>query len=106
MDSDGVIITSGHHLTSSFLRQDLLEQLLKHGDFVRRQIFSLTPGVTSDPQPDDTARKGLRRRRQLHQHAALVSGVGQPLNPAFARRAVEHARHRARVDGKFLPATG
>ena len=23
--------------------------------------FLLTPGVTSDPQPDDTARKGLRR---------------------------------------------
>ena len=39
MDSDGVIITSGHHLTSSYFVQDLLEQLLKHGDFVRRQIF-------------------------------------------------------------------
>ena len=38
--------------------------------------FLLTPGVTSDPQPDDTARKGLRRLASTAQHTALVSGVG------------------------------
>ena len=39
MDSDGVIITLDIILPLLILRQDLLEQLLKHGDFVRRQIF-------------------------------------------------------------------
>ena len=98
MDSDGVIITSGHHLTSSyFCRQDLLEQLLMATSSADR--FFVNSRVTSDPQPDDTARKGLRR----------------PASTAPARRAcqrgwvtvqsslwppVEHARHRARVDGK------
>ena len=40
------------------------------------RFFDPTPGVTSDPQPDDTARKGCAVWRQLHQHTALVSGVG------------------------------
>ena len=50
MDSDGVIITSGHHLFF-FLRQDLLEQLLQAWRLRPPTDFSLTPGVTSDPQP-------------------------------------------------------
>ena len=42
------------------LRQDLLEQLLKHGDFVRRQIF-VNSWCNCLTQPDDTVAKRLRR---------------------------------------------
>ena len=61
MDSDGVIITSGHHLTSSYFYGRTFLSSCSSMATSSADRFSLTPGVTSDPQPDDTARKGLRR---------------------------------------------
>ena len=63
--------------------------------------FLFNSGVTSDPQPDDTARKGLRRLASTAPaHRACQRGWVTSFNPAFTRQAVEHTRHHARVDGK------
>ena len=99
MDSDGVIITSGHHLTSSYFYGRTFLSSCSSMATSSADRFSLTPGVTSDPQPDDTARKGLRRPASTAP-ARRACQRGWVTVPAFARQAVEHARHRARVDGK------
>ena len=88
-----------------FLRQDLLEQLFQAWRLRPPTDFSLTPGVTSDPQPDDTARKGCAVRRQLHQHAALVSGLGnRSIQPLHARRSsmrvIAPGRRKARFSAQ------
>ena len=51
--------------------------------------FSLTPG-NSDPQPDDTARKGAAPSGvNCTSTPRLSAGLGKSFNPAFARQAVE-----------------
>ena len=108
MDSDGVIITSGHHLTSSCLHgKDLLEQLLKHGDFRPPTDFSLTPGVTSDPQPDDTALpKGPPSGVNCTSTPRLSAGLGNRSNPAFlharrsSMRVIAPGRRKARFSAQ------
>ena len=75
-----IVMASLLRLTSSylflFLRQDLLEQLFQAWRLRPPTDFSLTPGVTSTHNLMTLLAKGCAVRRQLHQHAALVSGVG------------------------------
>ena len=106
MDSDGVIITSGHHLTSSYFYGRTFLSVAQAWRLRPPTDFSLTL-VPSDPQPDDTARKGLRRPASTANTPRLSAGLGnrsiQPLH-----QAVEHARHRAQVDdqARFFSSAG
>ena len=67
--------------------------------------FSLTPGVTSDPQPDDTARKGLRRRVNCTSTPRLSAGLGnRSIQPLHARRSsmrvIAPGRRKARFSAQ------
>ena len=60
MDSDGVIITSGHHLTSSYFYGRTFLSSCSSMATSSADRFFVNSWCNFDPQPDDTARKGRR----------------------------------------------
>ena len=67
----------------------------------------LTPGVTSDPQPDDTARKGLRRLASTAPaHRACQRGWVTVQSSLYARRSAYASSRPGRRKARFFSSTG
>ena len=107
MDSDGVIITSGHHLTSSYCYGRTFLRSCSSMATSSADRFLLTPGVTSDPQPDDTARKGLRRLASTAPaHRACQRGWVTVQSSLYTPGGRAYASSRGSTESTVFSSTG